>query len=253
MLIKRAPMRKILLLILIGVGSSFSSILCGQNTLKIQIEVPAVGYYWGEETYNTPYSAMASLQFGGSPLPTIQANLADYDFIEFTVVAPEGMRFKWDPSDGEGGYYESNLVAQFYYGASAADQTDVQDVSLTFIDYEGAPLPHVSFDAAIFNDGKAFWLYSCGCGGEMEGEAYFKGFVITIDYSNIVTRTDWAEQSFEAQSGLGWGIGLNIPLAFEESPGQHLSLVPVPEPGTYAVMLGVLSLVGVVAWRRRML
>lgn len=96
-------MNKMLRLLLAGL--LYAPTLWGQGTLNVQIEVNEIGYAWSPYTAYFTYSAMASegMGLGGEPLPVIQANLADYDYIAFTLLAPEGKRFRWDPSDVEGG------------------------------------------------------------------------------------------------------------------------------------------------------
>lgn len=234
--------------ILVG-GLLLGPTLWAQNTLSVPIEVSQIGYEWGPDTGYFAYSAMASSysDWGGEPLPVINANLADYDYIEFSLFAPAGMRFRWDPSDGEGGYYNAGPEMFMFYGDSPADYIEAQGVTLTYLDYQGAPMPNLNFEADVSEDGDAFMLVSCSCSWEMTGVAFFTGIVLTIDYSNVGNRGDWEVQMLEPEGF----IGLVIDPIFED-PGQRLTLVPVPEPGAYAALAGVTVLAFVGCWRRRL-
>jgi hypothetical protein len=216
--------------------------------LLVVVDVDEIGYAWSEDTGYFPYNTLASTmpELGGSPLPGFTADLGIHESVTFRFQAPAGMRFHWNPSDGEGDFFNAEPIPFMGFGQYNGSYF-IEDIptSLTFLNYQGAePMPLPVYSAAFEDNGSSFMVDTCTCLGTPSVEAYFTGIDLTIDLS-AVDRSSWVETVYDADGFFAFLIPFTL-----DDPGQRLTLVAIPEPAQ-TFWLFAIAATAVVLVRRR--
>jgi len=179
------------------------------------------------------YDYIVSSGFGGASAPAFTADLKSASEFVYHIQAPAGYAFQIE--------FPTFTVATAYFafetywssGATLNPGLNVANVAFTFDGYDGPGLGTGTLPFKITGDGLSLGM--TGSQFIARGTHTFTGFSIAADYSNFDT-TSWSEGSYSPfpfriyYYTLGYG-GID--------PGQHLSLVAIPEPSTVALVIGI--------------
>jgi len=173
------------------------------------------------------------------PAPTLQITIANYNATDLVITANGFLDVSNLSQSGDFGSIRSEIMA-----GDLAGFDYIWSGLIDGSDYYQLPLPHDIFTKSPFTitgtaSGDLFGLFSTA--SEMyiyTADGFSSGIINGQLIIPNIQVSDLGPQSMALQT---WGTA---------GPGEGLSIVAVPEPSTYAVFIGLLSL-GFIALRRR--
>ena len=202
-------------------------------------------------TYTADYIYGAS--WGAVTPPSYTANLSSLTSISLTLNAPPGYEFDVTSQNGSLGTALSFGVPLLIWSTSG--WTSLTNISLptqvSFTNYNGPSWYSNTTESSVSTDGRAFMV---------GGSLWWSG-APQVTFTSVTL-----EANLSSLNGYGFLTGTFNPaigefdaiqyldtlsMDTEIDPGSAVSLVAIPEPSTYAAVLGVAALGLAVIWRRR--
>lgn len=215
--------------------TSYGQIMVGN---EVGAEDIAHSYYYDDFEGGTANDFLVGGSSGVTAV-SFTANLSSTNTFTYTMSAPDGMAFFINPVAEGRTRLSSNLR---WTGASYNGTQSVDSVSFSFADLTGtAPGANSNGSASISKSGGnviALQLYS----DDIVSAISFTSLSITMVYSDVVSESlDYTP--FDGNLRLS-SSGL------EADPGELITIAAVPEPSTFAGLLGLASLAYVGVCRR---
>ncbi|MCU7374204.1 PEP-CTERM sorting domain-containing protein [Paucibacter sp. O1-1] len=230
--------------LLVLAGTTLAAAGAHSSSLAIKAVVPSVGHSF-RTVEGGGYDNIIGEYYGGPPVPSFSANLANYDSISFSIAAPAGMQFSYTPLAQ---IDKATLQVGLFFSFGGYTTWDVLPTTVSMRGADGALTPAFSsIETRAYDGGASFYMEGWLPFGNQP--LSFTELVIEADLSGMKARAD-SLSNFVPSFGSAVGL-LTYSRGGIDDPGPSLSLTrvsAVPEPAT-----ALLALIGlaVLALRSR--
>lgn len=232
------------------------------QTLALDTTATTIGHEFSISPYpdlsNSTEDSFYGSFFGAVPAPSFTANLSSLDSFGITVNAPTGYEFAINSQSGSiGGVLSFGTPLSIWMATGWTSQTNISlPTQVSFTNYNGPSWYNNTTNASVSTNGLALLL-----GGSLwwsgAPQITFTSVALNIDLSSLkelgfptadftpgVPGTGVQDVNMDYQDVLAMGTNVD--------PGAAMSLVSIPEPSTYAAILGATALGFAVIRRRRL-
>lgn len=210
------------------------------QVLLLESTATTVGHEFSTAARSTIDSIYGSF-WDAVPAPTFTASLSAYDTLRITVSAPEGFDFTLaSHTESEGGVLSFGSPLSIWHapGWDGGSRYSLP-TTVSFTGFSGPGWYSVTTGASVDTDGLALVL---------EGAVWWSGapqirftsVTLEADLSSL-SAYDFPSATFSPDLAVGIKYQNILPFGTSIDPGPAVSLTAIPEPSTYAAVLGILA------------